>query len=90
MHLGSGGGSFIAILVPRCLDFVGSHGVIFALGPILRSHHIGNDLVGIKLIEMRMIKGSDRFVSTITSNGVNMWTFIETDILVPLMRVLLF
>ena len=56
MEASSRSRSGFAIVGPLLLDLVGSFAVILAIGPFWRANHVGDDFVGVELLELCVIE----------------------------------
>jgi hypothetical protein len=87
MEASSRSRSRFAIVGPRLLDLVGSLAIILAIRPLGGANHVGNDLVGVELLELGVIESSHGGVSGITVNRVDVAGFLELDVVIAGMSV---
>ena len=76
-----------AIIRPGLLDLLGSLAVILAAGPFWRADHVADDLVGVELLELGMIKCGHGGVGGVAINRVFVCGFFELDVGIARMRV---
>jgi len=87
MEASSRSRSGFAIVGPRLLDLVGSLAVILAIRPLGRANHIGDNFVGVKLLELGVIESSHGGIIGITVNRVFVVGFFELDVVIAGMAV---